>query len=195
MEADGVNGYGGWGLYHEFNFVSVPGDVTNVSVSDHDDSGFKLTWDEPQDTLPTGYSYSYKIEYDTNNNFSNSTDISGVDTVNGFTVDNVNNTVSRDFADLSSNTLYYFKIYAANGDDNNGTFYYGGAHDSDGEAVLTKPADISVSATESNTSITFTIQSAAVPVVATLSFAKISPAKVISSSKTSVSKTKTPHLL
>ena len=35
--------------------------------------------------------------------------------------------------------------------------YYGGAHDSDGEAVLTKPADISVSATESNTSITFTI--------------------------------------
>ena len=46
-----------------------------------------------------------------------------VDNVNGF-VDNGDNTISHDFADLSSNTLYYFKIYAANGDDNTGTLLW-----------------------------------------------------------------------
>ena len=69
------NAYDGWGLYHEFDFLYLPGKPGTLSIPPGNitATGFNVTWDIETDTLPSApsdntYEYTYKVTYSTTSN-------------------------------------------------------------------------------------------------------------------------------
>ena len=123
------------------NLALPPGDITAT--------GFNVTWDIETDTLPSApsgitYEYTYKVTYSTSSEFTNGT-TSEITAISQPT-DPAVSAVTQALSNLSGNTNYYIKVSSSNTyeTDNGGNNYYEYSieNDNDGNAILTKPPQV-----------------------------------------------------
>ena len=111
-DTDG-NAYDGWGLYHEFDFLYLPGKPGTLLIPPGDitATGFNVTWDIETDTLPSApsgitYEYTYKVTYSTSSEFTNGT----TNEITDISHPTSGTTKTQTLSSLSGNTNYILRF-------------------------------------------------------------------------------------